>query len=290
MDELYGDIAFKIKEQFGWDITSDNRKKDKFLEIAQNVGNEFVKLNPQPSLDEYKQRVKKDTIEAFGPSTEQYLLDDIPGMPSTSGNQTTFIENTSTVKMPINIGSKPTNQLNKDGKKVLIIDTGESSDRTTFGVTETGTANELTSFRVNLIDDFLVPGENSCEVYLDNITISGAKAGSHTGDSQSLQTNEQFFIMGIDEFNIQARSNNTNINTGKIIISNSNPQGHTKTGRSNVVVHKSKKYNYICELPANTTFTTLGITCTLADGSTTIFSSASETKNRIVMEFVFIPL
>ena len=286
MDELYGDIAFKIKTQFGWDITSDNRKKDKFLEIAQNVGNEFVKLNPQPSLDEYKQRVKKDTIEAFSIDD----IEDVPSFYNTDITPSKDMDKRKSDKGTYNQGSKPTNQLNKDGKKVLIIDTGESTDRTTFGVTETGTANELTSFRVSLIDDFLVPGENSCEVYLDNITISGAKAGSHTGDSQSLQTNEQFFIVGIDEFNIQARSNNTNINTGKIIISNSNPQGHTKTGRSNVVVHKSKKYNYICELPANTTFTTLGITCTLADGSTTIFSSASETKNRIVMEFVFIPM
>ena len=37
------------------------------------------------------------------------------------------------------------------------------------------------------------------------------------------------------------------------------------------------------------TFTSLDITCTLADGTTTIFATTNNT-NRLIMEFLFIPI
>jgi len=291
MDKLYNQVTTKIKNEIGIDITGEDNNKDEFLKITKTVADICVGLVPKPSQIDFENKVKDIAYKRFMKNLNPVIegLDNPLDNPQDSVNSLDEIipQGKVVTHMKLNQSTKQKAIINAKQKKVLIIDTGESG----ILVSE-GAGTSLTSFSVNLQNEFQVPGKEGgqCEIYLESMIVCGTKAPSHDGTNVGVRSNQQFFIVGIDKFNIQSISNYTKL-SNKIIIPNDNSKGTSAAGNTNVSVLKSKKFNYISQMNTGETFKTLKFTCTDTTGSATIFNDTSGVDtNRICFEFMFIPL
>ena len=296
MDDLFNQVTTKIKNETGIDITGEDIRKDEFLKITKTVADVCLGLDPKPSQLDFENKVKDIAYKRFMknlnpapyPNKEPPFKDSFPveqrpeeiniGIPKLELDK----------HMQLNQSTRPKTIINAKEKKVLVIDTGEFGDTDMPAETD----RSLLSFSVNLQNKFQVPGKEGgqCEIYLESMIVCGTKSPSHDGTNVGVRSDQQFFIIGIDKFNIQSISNYTKL-SNKIIIPNDNSKGTSATGNTNVSVLKSKKFNYISQMNTGETFSTLNFTCTDTTGSATIFNNTSGVNtNRICFEFMFIPL
>jgi len=117
----------------------------------------------------------------------------------------------------------------RNRKKTLIVDFNDS-DNTHLG--------SGTEFKIDLIEPLII--DKHSEIYLDNFLTFNC----NLGDTH----NHAAFVLKINEFNINSGiSSNTSSNTiqGGIIIPNDN---NNTDNYFSTVVHKGKKFNYICDI------------------------------------------
>jgi hypothetical protein len=162
-------------------------------------------------------------------------------------------------------------------KKVITIDSGTNATSLDT-VTNNGTTSTYywNKYRVDLQDTVRI--DKLCDVYLRSITIRGISAN----------TNCQYIVIDIEEFNIRNFSNNTNMRN-KITIANS-----SSTGGANVVlnVNYGSEDNYITTINPEK-LSNLNITVTnqdnqsVEDGDDKTFSDQDGTNNRIIFELEF---
>ena len=162
-------------------------------------------------------------------------------------------------------------------KKVITIDSG-SNTTSLDTVTNNGTSsnNYWHKYRVDLQDTVRI--DKLCDVYLRSITIRGISAN----------TNCQYIVIDIEEFNIRNFSNNTNMRN-KITISNS-----SSTGGADVVlnVNYGSEDNYITTINPEK-LSNLNITVTNQDNQSVddddnkTFADQNGTNNRIIFELEF---
>ena len=119
-----------------------------------------------------------------------------------------------------------TNYMNNREKKIpLVLDIHESSG-------ENGLSGG--NFKIDLIEPLII--DELSDIYLDSCITKNTKL-ANKGASMG-------FVIKIDQFNINSRSNNANINGGFLI-----PNEHNNHDNHNISVpHKSKKMNYICSI------------------------------------------
>jgi hypothetical protein len=122
-----------------------------------------------------------------------------------------------------------TNKRNR--KKTLIVDFNDS-DNTHLG--------SGTEFKIDLIEPLII--DKHSEIYLDNFLTFNSNLGDTFGHAA--------FVLKINEFNINSgvassTSSAGNIIQGGIVIPNDNNNIDNYFG---TVVHKGKKFNYICDI------------------------------------------
>ena len=118
---------------------------------------------------------------------------------------------------------------NRNRKKTLIIDL-DDSDNTHLG--------SGTEFRINLREPLII--DKQSEIYLDNFLTFNC----NLGDTH----NHSAFVLKINEFNINtgvASNASSDKIDGGIVIPNDNNNIDNYFG---TVVHKGKKFNYICDI------------------------------------------
>jgi hypothetical protein len=122
-----------------------------------------------------------------------------------------------------------TNKRNR--KKTLIVDFNDS-DNTHLG--------SGTEFKIDLIEPLII--DKHSEIYLDNFLTFNSNLGDTFGHAA--------FVLKINEFNINPAVSSSNSSTGNIIQGgivipndNNNIDNYMST-----VVHKGKKFNYICDI------------------------------------------
>ena len=139
-----------------------------------------------------------------------------------------------------------------------------------------GEGNDVTTFSFNLQEPLRI--DKLSDMYLDSFTTFNCVQGSNTDATG--------FILKLDQFNINtasASSDNTSAQRlfNSIFIPN---ESNNPEEVNSVVVHKSKKFNYICNVNPTKIFTISG-SITLLDGTSSIISDGA---GRIIAEFVFI--
>jgi len=122
-----------------------------------------------------------------------------------------------------------TNKRNR--KKTLIVDFNDS-DNTHLG--------SGTEFKIDLIEPLII--DKHSEIYLDNFLTFNSNLGDTFGHAA--------FVLKINEFNINpavssSNSSTANIIQGGIVIPNDN---NNIDNYMSTVVHKGKKFNYICDI------------------------------------------
>jgi len=120
---------------------------------------------------------------------------------------------------------------NRNRKKTLIVDFNDSDN------THLGSATE---FKINLREPLII--DKHSEIYLDNFLTFNCNLGDTHGHSA--------FVLKINEFNINSgvassTSSAGDIIQGGIVIPNDNNNIDNYFG---TVVHKGKKFNYICDI------------------------------------------
>ena len=150
----------------------------------------------------------------------------------------------------------PGYQLERRERKTMILDV-------TIG---TGT-----SFSVTLHEPLLI--DRHSDIFLDSFTTFNAL------DNKQSSSNHMSFLMGIDEFNIQSNSNNSN-SFNRIII----PNNETTATDNTVTTHKTKKFNYVCSINPGKLSQINGTITNLADTPVTSFAS----NGRFIAEFMIV--
>ena len=122
-----------------------------------------------------------------------------------------------------------TNKRNR--KKTLIVDFNDS-DNTHLG--------SGTEFKIDLREPLII--DKHSEIYLDNFLTFNSNLGDTFGHAA--------FVLKINEFNINPAVSSSNSSTGNIIqagivIPNDNNNIDNYFG---TVVHKGKKFNYVCDI------------------------------------------
>lgn len=126
-----------------------------------------------------------------------------------------------------------------------------------------------TAFNASLIEPFKI--DRLSDVYLDSFTVYDANTNnSSTG-------NNMCFILGLNDFNIQSASNNSDIQN-KIII----PNETIATGKVNI--YRPKRNNFICSVNPCTITNIEGSITNSADPPTTAFAS----NGRFILELLII--
>jgi len=159
-----------------------------------------------------------------------------------------------------------------------------------------------TSFRlVDSSNDYVLATATASNITLDfhKSEVTFTELSSSQEVSAKADSNEQYFILGVDEYDIKNRTNNTIIKN-KLILPNNKKKGYVNS-RDNFgfTSLKNKKYNYVSTLQPKA-IRELNCTLTTADGSSSIFphnfgnsdgyiSDTTIYKNDISMEFIFIP-
>ena len=295
---LFKEVDKKIQDSTLISIQKDKQKQDRFINITKEVADICMNQVPKPSMEEYHRRVVDQAYFEF--------IKDIQGGPAPfPGVEPPFKEPISIKEqqqmniphyqmkhdknMNINVGTRPS-QAKTGEKRTIIIDTGQGPTRANITSSD-ATENDLINFSVNLISPLIL--DSIYEVYLESMTASGTVAGAHDGTStQEVQTNEQYFNIKISELQIPSFSNNSNLSSSLLIPNDKGSNGIIAGGTKDNHVFKSKKFNYITTVNPET-INTLTFKVTLADGSTSIFytnSGDAGNRNRIIFEFVFIPL
>jgi len=117
----------------------------------------------------------------------------------------------------------------RNRKQILILDVDDSSDN------HLGTGGE---FKIELFEPLII--DTLSEVYLDNFISFNSNITNDPSNSA--------FVLKINEFNINsnvASSSDNNTIFNSIII----PNEHSSVSNNHaVVVHKGKKFNYICDV------------------------------------------
>lgn len=142
--------------------------------------------------------------------------------------------------------------------------------------------NDVTTFSFNLQEPLRI--DKLSDMYLDSFTTLNCVQGSKSDDSTRAATG---FILKLDQFNINtasASSDNTSAQRlfNSIFIPN---ESKNPDEVNSVVVHKSKKFNYICNVNPTKIFTISG-SITLLDGTLPVITTNE--AGRIIAEFVFI--
>lgn len=155
-------------------------------------------------------------------------------------------------------------------RKSLILDIQQEED------------NNVTTFSFNLQEPLRI--DKLSDMYLDSFTTLNCVQGSNANESTRAATG---FILKLDQFNINtasASSDNTSAQRlfNSIFIPN---ESNNPDEVNSVVVHKSKKFNYICNVNPTKIFTISG-SITLLDGTSSIITGGK--AGRIIAEFVFI--
>lgn len=120
---------------------------------------------------------------------------------------------------------------NRNRKRTLILDVDDSAAEDTH----LGSGGE---FRVDLFEPLII--DKHSEVYLDNFLTFNSNAAT--------TISEAAFCLKINEFNMKsnvASSSNNNTIFNTLIIPNDHKTVENNHG---VVVHKGKKFNYVCDI------------------------------------------
>jgi len=117
----------------------------------------------------------------------------------------------------------------RNRKQILILDVDDSSNN------HLGTGGD---FNIPLFEPLII--DSLSEVYLDNFITFNSSISNDTADSA--------YVLKIDQFNINsnvASSSNNNTIFNSIVI----PNEHSSVaGNHGVVLHKAKKFNYVCDV------------------------------------------
>jgi hypothetical protein len=177
-----------------------------------------------------------------------------------------------------------TGDYGSNGKVLYGSETVGKLDLTTQGspsaVTNLGT-NRWHKFRINLQDTFRL--EKLMDVYVKSFTVVGA----------TNTVNAQFFVLNIQELNINKPSNNRFIKD-RLVFKNTNTDGATN---SDVVTHTYPFRSYFAASINPTTLYNITLEVTnennLSSDSDSVddntFKNADEGTNRIILELDFIP-
>lgn len=151
----------------------------------------------------------------------------------------------------------PGYQFERMERKILILDV---------------TISNGTSFSTTLHEPLLI--DRQSDIFLDSFTTFNALDNKH-----GVTPNHMYmcFLMGIDEFNIQNNSNNSN-SFNRIIIPNN------AESDDSVTTHKTKKFNYICSINPGKLSQINGTITNLADTPATSFAS----DGRFIAEFIIV--
>ena len=149
----------------------------------------------------------------------------------------------------------PGYQFERMERKILILDVTISDDGSSFSTT--------------LHEPLLIDIQS--DIFLDSFTTYNALDNKHA------TSNHMSFLMGIDEFNIQSNSTNSN-SFNRIIIPNNAVTDNT------VTTHKTKKFNYICSINPGKLSQINGTITNLADTPATSFDSGG----RFIAEFIIV--
>ena len=117
----------------------------------------------------------------------------------------------------------------RNRKQILILDVDDSSNN------HLGTGGD---FNISLFEPLII--DSLSEVYLDNFITFNSSISNATADSA--------YVLKIDQFNINsnvASSNNNNTIFNSIVIPN---EHNSVAGNHGVVLHKAKKFNYVCDI------------------------------------------
>mgnify|MGYP000479371958 CR=1 FL=1 len=151
-------------------------------------------------------------------------------------------------------------------KRTIVLDVVD--DDTTMGTTPLTVAGN--EFNVKLHEPLRI--DRLSDVYLDSFITFDAAANNTSGaDGKSA------FVLSINEFNIQSNSNSSNIFNKVIIFNNAD-------ALDKAVLHKSKKFNYICSINPST-LTQLSGNITFLDGTNPFATTA---KARFIAEFMIV--
>jgi len=119
----------------------------------------------------------------------------------------------------------------RNSKQILILDVDDSA----AADTHLGTGGE---FNIPLFEPLII--DSLSEVYLDNFISFNSNISNITANSA--------FVLRINEFNISsnvASSSNSNTIFNSIVIPNEHSSVSDNHG---VVLHKAKKFNYVCDI------------------------------------------
>ena len=135
-------------------------------------------------------------------------------------------------------------------------------------------SDDHSSFTINLQEPLRI--DKLSDMYLDSFTTINCELGS-TSD-----LDKGGFILKLNEFNINTASGSTNNSTGANLFNSVFIPNESTTIADKTVCHKSKKFNYICNVNPTKIYTISGSVTDLGG------SSPFTGTGRIIAEFVFI--
>ena len=133
---------------------------------------------------------------------------------------------------------------------------------------------DVTSFTINLQEPLRI--DKLSDMYLDSFTTINCALGSSGSPEKG------GFILKLNQFNINTASGSTNNTTGAKLFNSVFIPNESTTLADKTVCHKSKKFNYICNVNPTKIYT--------ISGSVTDLTGTSPFPDTgiIIAEFVFI--
>tara|TARA_B100001093_G_C26426035_1_gene841932 strand:- start:18 stop:575 length:558 start_codon:yes stop_codon:yes gene_type:complete len=116
--------------------------------------------------------------------------------------------------------------------------------------------------------------DKKCDIYLDSFTTLDC--------FDNTTSNTLGFLISFDEFSINNSYSNTSGIHNKLFI----PNDSSADADAKSTVHKGKKLNYVATINPME-ITTLNITITALDGTTTMFNPHGRNSSRFLMELIF---
>ena len=164
----------------------------------------------------------------------------------------------------VGLYQNPGYQFERREKRTIVLDVVD--DDLTMGTTPLTVAGN--EFNVKLHEPLRI--DRLSDVYLDSFITFDSDVNSSKETSA--------FVLSINEFNIQSNSNSSDIFNNIIIFNNT-------TVAAASVLHKSKKFNYICSINPST-LTQLSGNITFLDGTTKAFTTTADA--RFIAEFMIV--
>ena len=165
----------------------------------------------------------------------------------------------------VGLYQNPGYQFERREKRTIVLDVVD--DDLTMGTTPLTVAGN--EFNVKLHEPLRI--DRLSDVYLDSFITFDSDVNNSSKETSA-------FVLSINEFNIQSNSNSSNI-FNKIIIFNNT------TSLDTAILHKSKKFNYICSINPST-LTQLSGNITFLDGTTRAFTTTGDA--RFIAEFMIV--